>query len=61
MAVGCFYVVVAAIFGLSGVARGAFAAHALEAVGDPRAVELMRTGSSYALWHALAMLAYLAL
>jgi uncharacterized membrane protein YgdD (TMEM256/DUF423 family) len=58
---GRLYVMVAALFGFSGVAAGAFAAHALEAAGDPRAVELMRIGSSYALWHALAMIGYLAL
>ena len=49
----------AAILGFSGVAAGAFAAHALQ--GDARAVELLRTGSSYALWHALAILACYAL
>jgi uncharacterized membrane protein YgdD (TMEM256/DUF423 family) len=57
-----FFIVMAALFGLSGVAAGALAAHMLGAAGaDGRAAELMRTGSSYALWHALAMLAYLAL
>lgn len=58
---GRFFVVVAALFGLTGVGAGAFAAHALEILGDARAVELVRTGSSYAIWHALAMLAYLGL
>ena len=52
-------VVLAALLGFSGVAAGAFGAHALSA--DPRAVDLLRTGGSYALWHALAMLACLAL
>jgi uncharacterized membrane protein YgdD (TMEM256/DUF423 family) len=61
MMAGRLYVVLAALFGFTGVAAGAFAAHALEAAGDPRAVELMRVGSSYALWHALAMIGYLAL
>jgi uncharacterized membrane protein YgdD (TMEM256/DUF423 family) len=52
-------VVLAAVLGLSGVAAGAFGAHAMGA--DPRAVDLLRTGASYALWHALAMLACRAL
>jgi uncharacterized membrane protein YgdD (TMEM256/DUF423 family) len=52
-------VVVAALLGFSGVAAGAFGAHAMGA--DPRAVDLLRTGGSYALWHALAMLACQAL
>ena len=52
-------VVLAALLGFSGVAAGAFGAHALSA--DPRAVDLLRTGGSSALWHALAMLACLAL
>ena len=52
-------VFLAALLGFSGVAAGAFGAHALSA--DPRAVDLLRTGGCYALWHALAMLACLAL
>ena len=52
-------VVVAALLGFSGVAAGAFGAHAMAA--DPRAVDLLRTGGSYALWHAFAILACLAL
>ncbi len=57
-----FFIVMAALFGLTGVAAGALAAHG-SGVGaiDARAAELLRTGSSYALWHALAILAYLAL
>ena len=48
---------VTALFGLTAVAAGAFAAHGLRATGDLRAVELVETGSRYQLWHALAMLA----
>ena len=51
------YVVLAALFGLTGVAAGAFAAHGPPGT-DPRVLELARTGASYSLWHALAMLAY---
>lgn len=49
----------AALAGLLAVAAGAFASHALE--GDARAAELMRTAATYAMWHALAVLAYAAL
>lgn len=55
-----FFIVMAALFGLTGVAAGALATHAAGGA-DGRAADLLRTGSSYALWHALAMLAYLAL
>ena len=51
------YVVLAALFGLTGVAAGAFAAHGPPGA-DPRVLELVGTGASYSLWHALAMLAY---
>jgi uncharacterized membrane protein YgdD (TMEM256/DUF423 family) len=52
---------VVALFGLVAVAAGAFAAHGLEARGDARAVRLVETGARYQMWHALAMLGYLAL
>jgi uncharacterized membrane protein YgdD (TMEM256/DUF423 family) len=48
----------AAASGFCGVAAGAFAAHGLT---DPGARELMRTGSTYQLVHALAALACAAL
>lgn len=51
----------AALLGLLAVAAGAFAAHGLEARGDARAVELVEKGSRYQAFHALAMLAYVAL
>ena len=44
----------AAINGFIAVAAGAFAAHG---VADPTAKELLRTGSTYELAHALAVLA----
>lgn len=52
-------VAAAALTGLVAVAGGAFGAHGL--AGDPYAAELMRTAATYAMWHALATLAYLAL
>jgi uncharacterized membrane protein YgdD (TMEM256/DUF423 family) len=51
----------AALFGLLAVATGAFAAHGLEARGGARAVALVETGARYQMWHALAMLGYVAL
>jgi uncharacterized membrane protein YgdD (TMEM256/DUF423 family) len=48
----------AAISGFVAVAAGAFAAHG---VSDPTAKELLRTGSTYELAHALAILACAAL
>lgn len=57
---GRFYVVVAALFGLTGVAAGALGAHGLPGA-DARALQLVQTGASYSLWHAVAMLAYLGL
>lgn len=55
------WVGIAALFGLSAVAAGAFAAHGLQARGAARAAELVETASRYQMWHALAMLACLAL
>ena len=48
----------AALSGFFAVAFGAFAAHGLT---DPTAKEVMRTGSSYEFFHALATLACAAL
>lgn len=50
-----------AVLGLVAVAAGAFAAHGLEARGDARAADLVETASRYQVWHALAILAYVAL
>jgi uncharacterized membrane protein YgdD (TMEM256/DUF423 family) len=55
------WVGVAALSGLIAVAAGAFAAHGLEARGDPRAAGWVDTGARHQMWHALAILAYLAL
>jgi uncharacterized membrane protein YgdD (TMEM256/DUF423 family) len=49
------WIAVGALLGLTAVALGAFAAHALEAAGDARAVDLVATGSRYQATHALAL------
>lgn len=55
------WVGMAAILGLVAVAAGAFAAHGLEARGDLRAAGWVDTGARHQMWHALAILAYVAL
>ena len=47
----------AAIYGLTGVAVGAFAAHALKARLDAYALGIMQTATLYQMIHALAILA----
>ncbi len=49
----------AAFYGLSGVAMGAFAAHALKGRLDDYALGIMQTATQYQLVHAVAMLAVL--
>jgi uncharacterized membrane protein YgdD (TMEM256/DUF423 family) len=51
----------AAWFGFSGVALGAFGAHALRARLSPASLEIYRTGVLYHLLHAVALLAVAAL
>ena len=48
-------VAVGAINGAIAVAAGAFAAHALKARLEPRALEVFETGARYQMYHALAM------
>jgi len=48
--------VAGALFGLTGVAAGAFGAHALKARLDPDALAVFETGARYQLVHALALL-----
>ena len=43
------------------VAFGAWSAHGAEATLEPAAVEWIRTGSAYQLWHAVALLGIAAL
>ncbi len=52
------WVTLAAVSGFIAVAAGAFAAHGVQ---DPTAKELLRTGSTYELAHALATLVCAAL
>ena len=51
----------AALLGLSGVALGAFGAHALAAQVEPASLDTWRTAVQYQLTHALALLALSAL
>jgi uncharacterized membrane protein YgdD (TMEM256/DUF423 family) len=50
------YLAGAGLNGVMGVAIGAWAAHGLEGRLPPEALEWMRTGASYQLWHAAALL-----
>jgi len=45
------------VFGLIGVAAGAFGAHALRARLEPDLLAVWETGARYQLYHALALLA----
>ena len=51
----------AGVNGALGVAFGAWAAHGLEGRLPPPAIEWIRTGASYQLWHAAALLGLAAL
>ena len=53
--------VAAGVNGAMGVALGAWAAHGLEGQLAPAAIEWIRTGASYQLWHAAALLGLAAL
>jgi uncharacterized membrane protein YgdD (TMEM256/DUF423 family) len=48
--------IAAGISGLMGISFGAFAAHGLVRLGNPLIVEWVKTGASYQLWHAAALL-----
>ena len=50
-----FMVTIGALFGLLGVAAGAFGAHALERKLEPRMLEIFETGARYQMYHALAL------
>jgi uncharacterized membrane protein YgdD (TMEM256/DUF423 family) len=50
------YLAAAGINGAMGVALGAWAAHGLEGRLSAAALEWIRTGASYQLWHAAALL-----
>ena len=51
------FVLLAALFGLTGVALGAFGAHGLKARVGPELLEVWETAARYQLIHALALLA----
>jgi uncharacterized membrane protein YgdD (TMEM256/DUF423 family) len=50
------YLAGAGLNGVMGVAMGAWASHGLEARLSPEALGWIRTGASYQLWHAAALL-----
>ncbi len=50
------YLLGAGLNGVMGVAMGAWAAHGLQATLDAAAIEWVKTGASYQLWHAAALL-----
>jgi uncharacterized membrane protein YgdD (TMEM256/DUF423 family) len=54
---GRFWLASAALNGFAAVAMGAIVAHALRNRLAPEALEWVRTGSTYQMWHALALLA----
>ena len=51
----------AAVYGFSGVAMGAFAAHALKKRLDDYALDIIQTATHYQMIHAIAMLVVIAL
>ena len=54
-------IMAAGLSGLMAVAFGAFAAHGLQKLGNPLLVEWVKTGASYQLWHAGALLGLIAI
>jgi uncharacterized membrane protein YgdD (TMEM256/DUF423 family) len=50
----------AGVSGAMGVSCGAFAAHGLSQLGNPQIVDWVKTGASYQLWHAAALLGVVA-
>jgi uncharacterized membrane protein YgdD (TMEM256/DUF423 family) len=55
------YLAAAGLNGAMGVALGAWAAHGLEGKLSSAALDWIRTGASYQLWHAAALLGLAAL
>ena len=51
------WIVIAAVLGLTGVASGAFGAHALKARISPEKLASFEVGVRYQMYHALALLA----
>lgn len=52
-----FFLLAGALYGLLGVALGAFGAHALKQKLTPELLGVWRTAVEYQFWHALALLA----
>ncbi|MEO0685931.1 MAG: DUF423 domain-containing protein [Cyanobacteria bacterium J06649_11] len=50
------FIILAALFGGSSVAAGAFASHALKERISDRALEIFEVGARYQMYHALALL-----
>ncbi|WP_374654024.1 DUF423 domain-containing protein [Dongia sp.] len=55
------FLAAAGFHGALAVAFGAWAAHGAAQILEPQAVDWVRTGASYQLWHALALLGVAAL
>ncbi len=51
-----FFLMIAAVSGFFAVVIGAFAAHALKQILAPEAIEVVKTGVQYQMYHALALL-----
>lgn len=51
-----FFLIIAAISGFFAVVIGAFAAHGLKQTLAPAAIDVIRTGVQYQMYHALALL-----
>jgi uncharacterized membrane protein YgdD (TMEM256/DUF423 family) len=49
------YLGIAALSGFTGVAMGAFGAHALRETLEPLAMSIYKTGVDYQMWHTLAL------
>jgi len=51
------FLILAGVFGASGVIAGAYASHGLGALVEPRLVDIFATAAQYQLVHAVALLA----
>mgnify|MGYP000901349797 CR=1 FL=1 len=51
------FIILAGIFGFLAVALGAFGAHGLQKIVEPRLLEVWHTGVQYQMYHSLALLA----
>lgn len=49
------FLFLSAVFGLLGVAMGAFGAHGLKAVLSPAMLAVYKTAVNYQMWHSLAL------